>query len=318
LLATDAASEGLNLHQHCRLVINLELPWTPVRLEQRIGRVERLGQTRRVHAVHLLAAATSEELSVATFAARVEKVASVLSGLRGSAVTELQVASAVMGDPEPQAVSPGTPPPGLIVGDLRGLAANEASRLENTRLLAPDPSHTAVGARVRARRPPVAVFRRHGTVSNCCCAFHVAFEDADQQPLWETLIGVSCDETPDATGAAAVCSWIELASRRMGPTITAELDRMLASAAASSNTPIALAVDRERAIADALKVRRARLSAELLQPGLFDHRAERTAISQDAVLEEALGRCASRISDLTRSRPPYTCRHRLAFGLIRR
>ena len=32
LLATDAASEGLNLHQRCRLVVNLELPWTPLRL----------------------------------------------------------------------------------------------------------------------------------------------------------------------------------------------------------------------------------------------------------------------------------------------
>ena len=66
LLATDAASEGLNLHHRCRLVINLELPWTPVRLEQRIGRVERIGQARRVHAVHLLAAGTCEEESVAT------------------------------------------------------------------------------------------------------------------------------------------------------------------------------------------------------------------------------------------------------------
>ena len=57
LLATDAASEGLNLQQRCRLVINLELPWTPLRLEQRIGRVERIGQSRRVHAVHLLPSA---------------------------------------------------------------------------------------------------------------------------------------------------------------------------------------------------------------------------------------------------------------------
>ncbi|HVQ13586.1 MAG TPA: DEAD/DEAH box helicase, partial [Vicinamibacterales bacterium] len=65
LLATDAASEGLNLHQRCRLVINLELPWTPLRLEQRIGRVERIGQSRRVHAVHLLACGTSEESFVA-------------------------------------------------------------------------------------------------------------------------------------------------------------------------------------------------------------------------------------------------------------
>src|SRR5262249_5327327 len=53
LLATDAAGEGLNLHQTCRLVVNLELPWNPMRLEQRIGRVDRIGQRRTVHAIHL-------------------------------------------------------------------------------------------------------------------------------------------------------------------------------------------------------------------------------------------------------------------------
>jgi superfamily II DNA/RNA helicase len=55
LLTTDAASEGLNLHQACRVVINLELPWSPTRLEQRIGRVDRIGQRRTVHVFHLIA-----------------------------------------------------------------------------------------------------------------------------------------------------------------------------------------------------------------------------------------------------------------------
>ena len=60
LLTTDAASEGLNLHHTCRVVINLELPWNPMRLEQRIGRVDRIGQTRTVHAFHLIARDTVE------------------------------------------------------------------------------------------------------------------------------------------------------------------------------------------------------------------------------------------------------------------
>ena len=46
LLATDAASEGLNLQRRCRRVIHLELPWNPNRMEQRNGRVDRYGQTR--------------------------------------------------------------------------------------------------------------------------------------------------------------------------------------------------------------------------------------------------------------------------------
>jgi hypothetical protein len=60
LLATDAAGEGLNLHRAARVVINLELPWNPVRLEQRIGRVDRIGQQRTVHAFHLIGRGTGE------------------------------------------------------------------------------------------------------------------------------------------------------------------------------------------------------------------------------------------------------------------
>ena len=60
LLATDAAGEGLNLQQRCRLVVNFELPWNPMRLEQRIGRVDRIGQRRTVHVVHLVAHDTAE------------------------------------------------------------------------------------------------------------------------------------------------------------------------------------------------------------------------------------------------------------------
>ena len=60
LLATDAAAEGLNLHHRCRIVVNLELPWNPSRLEQRIGRVDRIGQQRIVHAFHLVSADLGE------------------------------------------------------------------------------------------------------------------------------------------------------------------------------------------------------------------------------------------------------------------
>ena len=48
LVATDAASEGLNLQDNCNIVINYELPWNPNRLEQRNGRVDRWGQSKDV------------------------------------------------------------------------------------------------------------------------------------------------------------------------------------------------------------------------------------------------------------------------------
>jgi len=58
-LSTDAGGVGLNL-QAASAVINFEPPWNPARLEQRIGRVHRLGQARPVHVVHLLTKDTIE------------------------------------------------------------------------------------------------------------------------------------------------------------------------------------------------------------------------------------------------------------------
>src|SRR5690606_6819891 len=48
MVATEAGGEGINL-QFCRHIINYDMPWNPMRVEQRIGRVHRLGQIRDVH-----------------------------------------------------------------------------------------------------------------------------------------------------------------------------------------------------------------------------------------------------------------------------
>lgn len=54
LVATDAASEGLNLQTACRYVLHQEIPWNPMRLEQRNGRVDRHGQWRDVTVFHFV------------------------------------------------------------------------------------------------------------------------------------------------------------------------------------------------------------------------------------------------------------------------
>jgi hypothetical protein len=61
LLTTDVAGEGLNLQHRARLVVTLDWPWRPHRLEQRFGRVDRLGQQRRVHALVLSTRMPAEE-----------------------------------------------------------------------------------------------------------------------------------------------------------------------------------------------------------------------------------------------------------------
>jgi len=59
-LSTDAGGVGLNL-QAASAVVNFEPPWNPARLEQRIGRVHRFGQSRPVHVIHMLTSGSIEE-----------------------------------------------------------------------------------------------------------------------------------------------------------------------------------------------------------------------------------------------------------------
>lgn len=53
LISTDAGGEGLNL-QFCHVVVNFDMPWNPMRLEQRIGRVDRIGQPHVVRAINFV------------------------------------------------------------------------------------------------------------------------------------------------------------------------------------------------------------------------------------------------------------------------
>ena len=59
LVSTEAGGEGLNL-QFCHVVVNYDIPWNPMRLEQRIGRVDRIGQAHVVRALNLVLEDTVE------------------------------------------------------------------------------------------------------------------------------------------------------------------------------------------------------------------------------------------------------------------
>ena len=60
LLSTETGSEGRNL-QFCHAICNFDLPWNPMRIEQRIGRLSRIGQARDVYVFNLVAAGTIED-----------------------------------------------------------------------------------------------------------------------------------------------------------------------------------------------------------------------------------------------------------------
>jgi SNF2 family DNA or RNA helicase len=61
MFSTDAGGLGLNLQQAASIVVNLEVPWNPAVLEQRVGRVHRLGQSRSVQVLHFVTRGAIEE-----------------------------------------------------------------------------------------------------------------------------------------------------------------------------------------------------------------------------------------------------------------
>jgi len=63
LVATDAAGEGINL-QRAHLMVNYDLPWNPNRIEQRFGRIHRIGQTEVCHLWNLVAEEPAKVTSI--------------------------------------------------------------------------------------------------------------------------------------------------------------------------------------------------------------------------------------------------------------
>ena len=266
LLATDAASEGLNLHQRCRAVVNLDIPWTPVRLEQRIGRVDRIGQTRRVHAWNLVSINTHDEVLARQLADRVQQI------------------SAALDKPTHH-------------GDLQRESEIETTRVLTTRALV---THSRPSARSSSAFF-TAVRRSHGHREQIR-AFHLSFAEESGHVAFETIAGVRVDTAPVDPGH--------------DEDVVAEYHaRALASVAAQMAPWLELAQRREDAIVRAVRENHARLSARLLQPGLFDRRAERVAASQAARVHEALLRSRDRLHALDRLRWLRCGERRLLFGI---
>ena len=120
LLATDAGAEGLNLQSRCRLVVNLELPWNPIRLEQRIGRVDRIGQRRTVHAINLFADGTAESTVLTRLLRRMERIHA----------SEIEIAASVI-DGVPLPARRADP---LVTGNTETIDLSASARAEAARL----------------------------------------------------------------------------------------------------------------------------------------------------------------------------------------
>jgi len=107
LISTEAGGEGLNL-QFCHIVVNYDLPWNPMRIEQRIGRVDRIGQTKPVRAINLALEGSVEnrvreilehKLAVILEEFGVDKTGDVLDSAESAGIFEEAYVEAIL-DPE--------------------------------------------------------------------------------------------------------------------------------------------------------------------------------------------------------------------------
>lgn len=262
LAATDAAGEGLNLQEACRLVVHYELPWSPSRLEQRVGRVDRLGQRRRVHVWHLLGRHGHERRVLRRLA---ERATSIRRSLGGGLLT---LAPELAGPPGPEPLEP-TLGPGLVRAGFDAEADGEAQTLELIRrLLTGRPAESRTPRRTRV---PVVWLRPRARELSPGVA--VLFAAPPGGPAGrEDLVPV---HVALGTSAASVrphlAFLIELAR-----------ERLRRPADGNDRLPARL-LARERAL-----LSRVNASARReWQPALFDRRAERAAAAAQEARDAA-------------------------------
>jgi superfamily II DNA or RNA helicase len=274
LLATDAASEGLNLHHRCRLVVNLELPWTPLRLEQRAGRVDRIGQRRRVHAIHFVAAETCESRILERL---VRRIARIRAAFPAELPAEDYVAESVFTGREVElnnAAPMALDAPHRNV--LRQEAREEASRITTARALLLQHGHeytdgTAIATLVR---------RRDTAPAGRFWVSRILLTSELDEAVFELLLPVASDlpATPVRSRndvRALVCAPLH----HIDEIVRKAAHENARTIARNLTLPLDLQTHRERDIIASIRDRGARLSAGLLQGGLFDRRNERAAAS---------------------------------------
>lgn len=314
LLATDAGSEGLNLHHRCRVVVNLELPWLPRRLEQRRGRIDRIGQSRQVHALSLVARDSCEEEVVARLTRRRLRAGHTMDLLsrtpseEGVAAMVFGAGTAASGDEAPVGLPAG------VVAASSASAGEEAARIETARRLTNGTAEVVGGTgpavtRIRRRRRS-APAARFWLFRFACCS-------PDNRVVWQPVIAIRAG-TSDSTRDSAMATRLRLDASSAG------LERPLSVHIACVTDALRLTLarpashwmEREQAIAGRLQQRHARLAATLVQPGLFDNRVDRLAGEHDVVLQQAMSRCSTRIAQLSGLADLTADGPSLVFGLL--
>jgi len=272
LIATDVAGQGLNLQARARWIISLELPWNPVRLEQRVGRVDRIGQMRDVHATVLVARHDAEctlllSLARRAVAARQSLGASVLRDM--SPPSPMAIAAAVLtgsalpGDGTSALLTANT---GVCV-EFRRSAMAVASVLEHRRRLGArwrGPALTARPIWTSTRVLP----RLRGAGADHVAVISIPFLDGDATLVERHLAAIRFPPCVNRKGSQLVPFLLSAVAGRL----EARRRRLEASAAGAARSAIEL----EAALARHLRAAQERGA---VQPGLFSQHATRAFAS---------------------------------------
>jgi superfamily II DNA or RNA helicase len=303
LLATDAAGEGLNLHQRCRTVINLELPWNPMRLEQRIGRVDRIGQRYAVHVFHLVGRATGEVRVLERLKARIARANAEMPTANPIQDEERATARFVIDGPghdtssrEFNAATIADAPGARVTVDLAADGRDEVRRALGARTLADRADAKALEA-LDATGPWMARTRlwrtRLGLGRRAMAIMRVDHEDAGGRPCGFTLVPMTFAVSDRALrhprdmsavlemAAASLQSRAEQATRPRHD----EISRLTADF-------MSTLLGREQRIKATLLV----VPGSPLQSGLFDRRAERAYTASRAAIDETAGDISRRLA----------------------
>ena len=132
LVATDAAGEGINL-QRAHLMVNYDLPWNPNRIEQRFGRIHRIGQTEVCHLWNLIAEGTREGEVYRTLLEKLEEARKALGGQVFDVLGKLQFEGRPLRELLIEAIRYGEQPE--VRGRLSQVVANAFDRAQIQDLL---------------------------------------------------------------------------------------------------------------------------------------------------------------------------------------
>ena len=266
LLATDVAGQGLNLQSRARWVISLELPWNPARLEQRIGRVDRISQTRSTH-LTLLVARDEAESGLLLHLAR--RVLTARRGFGDDALAsvsppEQEVRAALLRE----AALPDHPQttPVAVCHRWERLAVRAAHALCRRRLLAAQWKAPGPDAASPVRARGGLAQRLVPSAAGSVLVFSVPILNADDALLERRIVAIAIAARASTT---PLCRTLDAIAR---PVAYQSLSRRVAAVARIARVAVESARGRERALA---LVIRDELALDEVQPGLFDLREAR-------------------------------------------